>query len=735
MTGSAAKLCWTFCLLLVASGTGLQAQRPPYDVFPQADAPYYRVRYEASTKQGELLYPVNYTVWIPPGVKTVRGVVVHQHGCGEGSCQSGLTGAYDLHWQALAKKHDCALLSPSYEQPEKADCQLWCDPRHGSGAAFEKCLADLGEKSGHSELARVPWALWGHSGGGHWAGGMVLLHPDRVVAAWLRSGVPLLKDDPSRKGIRSHQLPDAALRVPVMCNLGTKEGVTVKDDRFSGVWPANEAFFNEVRGKGGLVGVAVDPLSSHDCGNQRYLAIPWLDACLTVRLPKDAGDPLRAMPTDTAWLAPALGSEADPAAKYPGEPLRAVWLPNEAIAKAWMEYVKDTKVTDTTPPPVPTNVGVQTNRLTWTAAADLESGLASFIIERDGQFLASVPEQGKNPFGRPVFQNLQYSDTPTQPLVPMQFTDTKAEAGKKHTYRVIAVNTVGLKSKPSTDVTSVLNEVDSLAGKRVVILGDSITQSGGYIAFTTYYLEKLYPKKDFDILGLGLASETLSGLSEDGHAGGKFPRPCLFERLGRVLEKARPEVVLACYGMNDGIYLPLDMDRFAAFQKGVTKLIEQCKEAGVKQIFLVTPPIYDFAPRGDEFNYDAVLTEYAKWEMGLKVSGVQVIDLHTAMRKARDARTEQYSNDKVHPGDDGHLLIATTILAALSVKAPVETLATIKADPLFKLVDQKRSLRSTAWMKHIGYTREMTVKPEPLGSVEADAAKVQVKINTLRRRD
>ena len=109
-----------------------------------------------------------------------------------------------------------------------------------------------------------------------------------------------------------------------------------------------------------------------------------------------------------------------------------------------MEYVKDTKVTDTTPPPAPTNVRVQGNKLTWEAEADLESGLASFIIERDGQFLANVPEQGKNPFGRPIFQNLQYSDTPTQPLVPMQFTDTKAEPGKKHTYRVIAVNTVGL---------------------------------------------------------------------------------------------------------------------------------------------------------------------------------------------------------------------------------------------------------------------------------------------------
>jgi pimeloyl-ACP methyl ester carboxylesterase len=445
------KFIWLATLLLITVTPSLYAQKAPYDVFPPAEAPYYRVRYEASTNPGELTFPVNYTIWIPKEVKNLRGVIVHQHGCGEGSCKSGLTGAYDLHWQALAKKHDCALLAPSYEQPEKGDCQMWCDPRNGSSAAFQKCLVDLGAKSGHPELSKLPWALWGHSGGGHWAGGMVLMHPERVAAAWLRSGVPLLKANAERSTIKAHTLPDAALKVPVMCNPGTKEGVTVKDSRFGGVWAANETFFNEVRSKGGLISVAVDPLSSHECGNQRYLAIIWLDACLSARLPKIATNPLNMMPTDQAWLAPITGSEAQPMAKFSGEPLKAAWLPNEAIAKSWMQYVKDTLVSDSTPPSAPTNLQVKGNELKWEAEADLESGLASFIIERDGKFLANLPETGKNPFGRPIFQNLQYSDTPTQPLVPMKYTDTKAEAGKKHTYRVITVNTAGLKSKPSAD--------------------------------------------------------------------------------------------------------------------------------------------------------------------------------------------------------------------------------------------------------------------------------------------
>ena len=433
--------------LLILISTELLAQQTPYDVFPSADPPYYRVRYEASTNAGELIYPVNYTIWIPKGVSTLRGVIVHQHGCGEGSCKSGLTGAYDLHWQALARKHQCALLSPSYEQPEKADCQMWCDPRNGSDAAFQRALVDLGQKSGHPELPTLPWALWGHSGGGHWAGGMVLLHPTRVIAAWLRSGVPLLKPDATRNSIKAHSLPELALNVPMICNLGTKEGVTDKDGRFAGVWPANEVFFNEVRSKGGLIGVAIDPLTAHECGNQRYLAILWLDACLKARLPKEHSSPLLTMPKDSGWLAPVTGSIAEAQATFAGEPAKASWLPDEAIARAWMQYVKDTQVTDATPPPTPTNLRIEGSTLSWEAEADLESGLAGFVIERDGQFLANVPEQSKNPFGRPVFQNLQYSDTPTQPLVKMQFTDPKPEAGTVHKYRVIAVNTVGLKSE------------------------------------------------------------------------------------------------------------------------------------------------------------------------------------------------------------------------------------------------------------------------------------------------
>ncbi len=426
------------------------AAKAPYDNPPPAEPPVYRVRYDAGAQPGEVPYAVSYTVWVPPGVKTLRGIIVHQHGCGEGSCKSGQTGAYDLHWQALARKHDCALMSPSYEQPEKAMCSLWCDPRNGSRKRFLQALEDLAKLTGHPELTTVPWALWGHSGGATWAGSMLLLEPDRIAAVWLRSGAPRLLAHETAS-LPPLAVPDGALRVPVMCNLGTKEGVTEKDGRFAGVWKVVEPFFKSLREKDGLAAVAVDPNSSHDCGNSRYLAIPWFDACLTARLPEKAGaGTLRPMPTDGAHLALLLSKAAVPSSDYKEPVTSANWLPDARIARAWEQYSKDGNVLDATPPSAPTGVRLSsTGELTWQAQADLESGIAAFIIERDGTVLGRVPEKPSGAIGRPIFQVNGYSDSPTPPLAVMRYKVPDFRPGDAHAYRVRTVNSAGTPSEPS----------------------------------------------------------------------------------------------------------------------------------------------------------------------------------------------------------------------------------------------------------------------------------------------
>jgi hypothetical protein len=242
----------------------------------------------------------------------------------------------------------------------------------------------------------------------------------------------------------------------MMCNPGAKEK---GHERFDRAWTGSLAMFEAYRAKGAPIGFAPDPRTAHECGDSRYLAIPFFDACLATRLPeKDCADQtLKPVNMKAAWLATPLTDKPEPASSYPGNAADAVWLPNERVAKAWAEYVKTGAVGDTTPPPAPFGVRVmpkpdQTVEITWDAEADLDSGIKAFIIQRDGDELARVPGKPVGRFGRPLFQPMSYHDTPEKPLPEMRFTDTAATPGAKHEYRVIAVNSVDLNSAPVAGV-------------------------------------------------------------------------------------------------------------------------------------------------------------------------------------------------------------------------------------------------------------------------------------------
>ena len=129
------------------------------------------------------------------------------------------------------------------------------------------------------------------------------------------------------------------------------------------------------------------------------------------------------------------------------------------------------------------------------------------------------------------------------------------------------------------------------ATPRVAILGDSITYGGRWPTRVESALRNTPQFAGAEIVNFGLGSETVSGLSEPGHAAGQFPRPCLHERLGRILEAYKPTLVLACYGMNDGIYQPLDETRTKAYQDGCLKLKEAVEKAGAVIVF-ISPPLH-----------------------------------------------------------------------------------------------------------------------------------------------
>ncbi|MEA5403795.1 SGNH/GDSL hydrolase family protein [Arcicella sp. DC2W] len=286
--------------------------------------------------------------------------------------------------------------------------------------------------------------------------------------------------------------------------------------------------------------------------------------------------------------------------------------------------------------------------------------------------------------------------------------------------------------------------------KKVLFLGNSITYAGNYVNDIEAYCIAHFPNQKIEFINVGLPSETVSGLSEEGHADGRFPRPDLHERLSRVLAKTKPDLVFASYGMNDGIYLPLDLVRFQKFKDGIQWLHDKVVASGAKIIHL-TPPIYDEA-RGKKIGYSDVLDAYSDWLLSqVKTVKWEVIDVHYPMQRVLDAhrRLDQrigiesnftLANDGIHPAEAGHWIMAKSILMHLGAKEIIKA-GTIQAtltnienpDAFMKLITERQNILKDAWLTNIGHSRPEMNKGLPLEEAQTKAAELEVQIREMVR--
>jgi lysophospholipase L1-like esterase len=282
--------------------------------------------------------------------------------------------------------------------------------------------------------------------------------------------------------------------------------------------------------------------------------------------------------------------------------------------------------------------------------------------------------------------------------------------------------------------------------KRILFLGNSITWAGNYVNDVEAYLRVQYPGRELEFINTGLSSETVSGLSEPGHAGGSFPRPDLHERLARVLEQTKPDLVFACYGMNDGIYMPFDKDRFQKFKDGINRLHIEVEKKGAKIIHL-TPPVYDEL-KGKSIGYAAVLDRYADWLLSKRQAKWDVVDIHYPMKKYLLAHRKvdaqfgldgfALAQDGVHPGEVGHWIMAREILLYLGFKevarSPgiVESLKQIEDAPQYvKLIAQRQNMMRDAWLTATKHKRPGLPVGLPLEEAQSKSAGLLVKIHSL----
>jgi lysophospholipase L1-like esterase len=267
------------------------------------------------------------------------------------------------------------------------------------------------------------------------------------------------------------------------------------------------------------------------------------------------------------------------------------------------------------------------------------------------------------------------------------------------------------------------------APARVAILGDSITFDGRWATRVEAALRSSPDFAKAEIVNFGLGSETVSGLSEPNHADGKFPRPCLFERLDRVLDAYQPTLVLACYGMNDGIYLPPDALRFRAFRDGIEKLKTSVEKRGAKIIF-ITPSLHDADhPSKDPNRYDLVLEHYRYYLASRPTPAWQVIDIRPDLRQAIAAEKAGdpefvFAKDKVHPGEQGHRLIADSIIRQLWPILKLPGAPNIPSDEALAILSRRAELLKLAWLTQTRHTRPGVPAGLPLDQANTEAAEL-----------
>lgn len=356
-----------------------------------AAAAFFEVAVPPSS--GDKYTNAEYRLWIPDGLKDIRCVIAKQHGCGDPAATHGLDHANDPQWQALAKKHNCALLGTRLWTRERP-CSDWADPANGSGAAFLNALEQLSAASRHPELRETPWVLWGHSGGAFWSTSMLAKHPERVVAVIAVRGGELINVGPQ------------VIAVPVLWAIGAKDEVT------NAVRKPTDSF-NRYRPQGAPWTLAVEANAGHETGDTRFLAIPYLDTLLPRRLAKP-GRPLR------------------PIGTLPGSTVS--WVPDFKIMKRFIEYQNLGIVHPRDDPDDPQNVqltrGADGLVISWKYQPDLYDGFPSFRVERDGQVVHTLSAPRHS-----------YGDAPLSMDGSFEFRLTNAPPGAK--VSVIAFNALG----------------------------------------------------------------------------------------------------------------------------------------------------------------------------------------------------------------------------------------------------------------------------------------------------
>jgi lysophospholipase L1-like esterase len=198
----------------------------------------------------------------------------------------------------------------------------------------------------------------------------------------------------------------------------------------------------------------------------------------------------------------------------------------------------------------------------------------------------------------------------------------------------------------------------------VAIIGDSITEQKLYSRFIETYLLACTGRKDIQCFQFGWSGETAFGFAN---------------RLENDISVFQPTVATTCYGMNDGHYVPYAEAIGADYEKWMRVVLTKLKASGVTNIVTGSPGAVDtkyFVKAGataDQYNDSLGKLRDIDKKLAAEFH-TSFADVHDEMIKAMTvakaklgADYDVCGRDGVHPGANGHVLMAAAFLKGLGL--------------------------------------------------------------------
>lgn len=254
-------------------------------------------------RQGGTADKVDLSIFIPVGVKTVRGAVMNPF---------YVPTVGQKHWQDFCRLHSMALIGSNHFGVTKDEF----------ASTLQSALDEWATSTGHAELRTIPFCFVGMSAGGGMARQFALAMPERTIAV-----APVcLEVAPDEQSLRP---------IPFLNVFGEKDGKQM---------PLHLEKLPAARKQGALWGVAVQWGRGHEFALANNLILPFFDDVIRARLGPDGLKPVAA---EQGWLGDvaAWGEKkrvapiAAVASPQGIDPSSACWFPSGGFAATWQAFV------------------------------------------------------------------------------------------------------------------------------------------------------------------------------------------------------------------------------------------------------------------------------------------------------------------------------------------------------------------------------------------------------------